>query len=33
MWGKARDVVELAQWWADEPEAMRDGGKVLPFKM
>lgn len=23
---------ELAQWWADELEAMRDGGKVLPFK-
>ena len=23
---------ELAQWWADELEAMRDGGKVLTFK-
>lgn len=23
---------ELAQWWADELEAMRDGGKILPFK-
>lgn len=23
---------ELAQWWADELEAMRDGGKVLAFK-
>jgi integrase len=23
---------ELAQWWADELDAMRDGGKVLPFK-
>jgi integrase len=23
---------ELAQWWADELEAMRDGGKVLNFK-
>ncbi len=23
---------ELAQWWGDELEAMRDGGKVLTFK-
>ncbi len=23
---------ELSQWWADELEAMRDGGKVLTFK-
>jgi len=23
---------ELAQWWSDELEAMRDGGKVLKFK-
>ncbi|MGA7178131.1 MAG: integrase arm-type DNA-binding domain-containing protein [Thiobacillaceae bacterium] len=23
---------KLAQWWADELEAMRDGGKLLPFK-
>lgn len=23
---------ELAQWWSDELEAMRDGGKILPFK-
>jgi integrase len=23
---------ELAQWWADELEAMRDGGKVVPFQ-
>jgi integrase len=23
---------ELAQWWADELEAIRDGGKVLPFE-
>ena len=23
---------KLAQWWADELEAMRDGGKVLPFE-
>jgi len=22
---------ELTQWWADELEAMRDGGKILPF--
>ncbi|MFM9914145.1 MAG: tyrosine-type recombinase/integrase [Methylophilaceae bacterium] len=23
---------ELAQWWANELETMRDGGKVIPFK-
>lgn len=23
---------ELAQWWADELEAMRDGGRVIPFQ-
>lgn len=23
---------KLSQWWADEIESMRDGGKVLPFK-
>jgi integrase len=27
-----KERLELAQWWADELEAMRDGGKVVPFK-